>query len=583
MKHPVSNFTRNLRVKSTPITDDQLRAYVPLVGKNSRYLRSRIGYYVQGLGKLKRSSVETQTIIDEEKIKNRNLSRGVRQKNLFNMTSEYTYRIMNILKETMVVLNLQNEAVNPPVVKRLLPKHYYGKVPAIPKKLDPNSFADYVHTLTHSEFYHNKASKNNGLIASILRDLVISDNVASSRFLTNVGVFNDTLHFFSRKRDIASMNEVKYKMQQMKVPENTKTINLFISQLKWTSENPHKTDPWKKLHAFLRRLEQLYLAPDLTTFTLVYNCLPEMASKILLIEFMTKHNVPITSRITRSIMLDLLANMKPVDAVAFFAKQDTYVLDTHCYDLLIDKLLSEKHYEKAWALVKNPGVSTMNIFLKQFANHERIDLCIGAFNTFQKKHHIRPNIVSYHQLIKCSVKTGFHTNWRALVRVFYHQSIGLIGDLHSEISSYWLLRARARSLTDKLNKTFLRLKPALTQNERELQHKWSDIVWKNEIIVDPSAAEPQYKSAAFSAGYSKKHHIRDPTRLTQSHGKAKRYLKRIKHTAIMNLYRKRVKYLEGGVKLGTLMEMNDAGVLSEKPKLIRKIETLDIGQAPGAG
>lgn len=577
----ISSTQNSLDSDHSYITDEELRQFVPYIGRGSHYTRRIVSHYVKKLdngGRLCRADFQRTNEITTAKKQNKQLAQKIYSEDLFNFTSVYTYKILSILQEIVSVEELQRDSLmalssninasdnnsakllkmkKRSVLNGDVPHHYYKEVPPIPIPLNEETFEKYIHTLTHSTFYYKKASKVNGLISDMLLELLRFDNKVTKNLRLNINVFNDAIYFYSKKNDFATMRELYYQMHKLHLIPNTKTLNLFISVLKNLQKQPHGTPAIEKLYKFMETFKFLNLKPDLTTFTLIYNALPETKSKILLIELMNNLKIPITSGLLRSVITDLLNKMLADEVIQFFKTNGQFSLDDLdivCADLIINGLLKEEKYEQAWSFLMDnaafkPRLATMNTFLRHFGNMERIDLALSAFNTFKQVLKVRPNIESYHHLIRCAVKTGYHKNWRELVRILYHESVEFSGSNFNEISSYWLTRARARSLADQHNSEMLRFKQPLSDEELALAEEIKQVfIWKDlKLVSDPlksDASTPEYKALWLKLGYTSGKPLPGPKLTVEGDrrhlGVKKRYLKMIKHKAIMDLYRSRV-------------------------------------------
>ncbi|GMM38669.1 Aep3 protein [Saccharomycopsis crataegensis] len=628
------SITNSNSITLDQLSDEDIKAFVPYVGKGSRFTRRSVAYYTKKLWpprhqgdipdkKLVRSDILYDNKPTTEAAKNMLTGKVVYEQNMFAAQSQYTYDILRILNEIISVDDLQEElqiksanrrknSNNDQPTKNQIPIHCYEDIPRIPNNFNPVTFENYIHTLTHKNFYYKKASMFDSLITRLLRELLRLDNPKTKHLQNNINIFNDVIYFHSKRKDLASMKEYFYQIYRLKLVPNTKTINLFLNSLSHYNSLPHQyTSPSLVTLGYLQCLQRHDLKPDLTTFTLIYNNLPEFTSKIMLIEFMNKKEIPITKELLRSVIGDLLNRMTPEKVIEFFQSgQNDYTiknLDTIGINVLISQLLTEKKFEKAWNFYiesidnksyKNikPHVLSLNLFVQRFAQHGRIDLCFGAISTFGKQFRIWPDIVTYHNLIKCSVKTGYHKYWRNIIRIIYHEAWAKTSGTIIEISSYWLTRARARSLTDTHNKSMLRFKDPLTEFELNLaQEIKENVVWENlKIIVEPSLknsnndtkyletvqklhildskrAPSKKNNAADNDSNKKKLNNISPTKafngkssVIDQHlledvldinsknvdrkpknqsGKRTRYLKDIKHKNIVKLYRRRVDWI----------------------------------------
>lgn len=588
-----------VRHVTTKVPEEKVKELLPMIGKGSGYTRKVASRFLQEINqkegplssKFRRLNPEYVNRITPTKISNMTRVQEIMDQNL-SVSGNAVYSIFAILKQLLD----GNELPKSPDYARNQTTSL-EKPPAIPTSFNPTSFQEYIHTITHTKYIYGKASFSNRLILRILRELLSPAHKEYSAYQKNINVYNDAIFFFSCQNDYASMQEIYLLIYQSNLLPNTRTINYFLEYVGYNNTKPHGySSPVLVVLRLVEKMKELQLVPDMATFRHIYNALPDFTAKIMVIEFLKEHSIPLNSDLLYQIIKDLLSRMLPTEAVKFFESGAEYSfkdMDNSCFNLILQRFLQQGQIKEAWDLfVKyaldkeyksiKPHVSSLFTFVSSFAKLDRLDLAWGAANTFEKKFKVLPTIEVHHNLIKCLVKTGFHENWRQVARILYHRAFLDTRGLIQETSSYWLARARARSLIDDANgRELLRFKPVLSLEELELEKRirslvvWDDLEIPLQIRDDDSdyskildslirkeAAKKRRnfktirRAARWSLGLNEEEYTEKLAQRLEAEKieikpqlkskKMKRYLKSLKHKAIIGVYQNRAQEIVYG-------------------------------------
>lgn len=600
----------NTSIQTEPmeLSDEEIRDFVPYVGKNSKYSRRVVSYYLKqrdGSKLLKRSNINYHNITTDLKFEKQ-------QKNkLLKFDSLVTNEILKLLNDMIDVDYVNAEAKthhsdssdnsksttsvsvysNMGLInskddfKYFDNYHYYKDIPKLPQYFTPDYLEKYIHFLTHCNIYHKNSSRSSGLVPKLLNELVNLKNPKTCHLISNINIINDLIFFYSKKNDLSSMLEAYSLINQLKLSPDIKTFNLLLNVINYYRKLPHNFEnPSNLILKYLNLIKLNNLKPTLATINMVYKSLPDSTSKILLLEFLENKNIKLNKTFIRCIISDLCCKLDILKLIDFLNNDKTYnfkTIDLFSFNAILNKYLkTEVQNNKLGDIWKfylshihnfKPHISHLNLFLNNLK--EQPVLSLTVLNHFKNKFHVTPDIQSYYLLIRNTVKAGYSNNWRQVIRIIYQEAYDKTNGTILYHASYWLLRARSFSLTDENSSEFLRFKDPLTEEELKLKAK----IIKNLVIDDKTNMLHQnwlrnpnrdYKQTALliQSIRNSRNTVNDE-RLAKNfdqqnnkqlsiHSKRRFYLKLIKHQALMKVYRKRIQTLKLGPKESLYRELS---------------------------
>ncbi|SCU98061.1 LAMI_0F12816g1_1 [Lachancea mirantina] len=322
----------------------------------------------------------------------------------------------------------------------------FTELPPIPNfKQSPDQFEAYVSMLCHSKFFYKKSSSMNGIVSKILRNLMHPSNV-NTLGLKSVNCFNDVILFYSERFEFASCREFYAQMKIEGVKPNSKTFNLLIRGVLKNSHLRKRTSSFDDLIFFLKQMRQHQIHADTITWTTCYNLLLDDISRDLYMSKMMECSVPITGPFILAVLKN--ASLTASQTLRFLSDHSV-PLTLDLFNVCVSKLVEEEKFEVAWAFMKhvhsNGNVridfSSLNIFLRKFAEAGRLDMALLTYNTAISDYTMKPNLHTFDMLFKALVRNGYTDNFNG---VFQYLKQKLITHTNSvNVFSYWRMKAHA--------------------------------------------------------------------------------------------------------------------------------------------
>lgn len=460
-----------------------------------------------------------------------------------------------------------------------VPSYNLDDVPRFDVPLSFDSFDAYIRELTQCEYVYKHSSGRNQIVDKILRQIFHSENSIAAR-LRSLKSYNYMLRYYIRKNDITSARHYLKQMHTLDdIHPDATTINLFLNQL--VSVKSHTVDPLATASYYLGLMRARNIQADLTTWLIIYELVPMSAKDALLMKLQTHAEHP---RFSYLILKDyfedkrVLGEKRESKSKSMLKVLNSFKkINSDSVNLVVTQLLNEgtENLRQVIPLINmllkerlKPSVSLLNNILRVLSDLKRIDLSMGVFNTLTQKLHIRPNLHSYHLLIKASVKMGYHENWRRVLRIIYHKMVEC-NDSKISISSYWLTRAHARAITDRKQHCHpLHLDPPLTKAEKTLQRRMDELlIWEmNEVKATYIRTRRSYFKICRDIGCPtgapqtalKFVETTDGDRL-----KRETFKRALKLKNINNQYQKRGELLEIGLRDSLVKELKERKIIEE--------------------
>ncbi|CCH41766.1 ATPase expression protein 3 [Wickerhamomyces ciferrii] len=543
-----------------------VKAYYSAVGKGSMFERRMVEDHLRALGptSLRRSNIENSKDFDKEAAESQIYGQKLKMladdpESQFNLNQALIRQIL----ETLVIIT--PKAKNPnqispiklddPVTKtRKIQSNSYTEIPPMPEFGDDvKLFENYIFTLTHCTFHYKKSSKFNGIIPKLLKNLFHPLN-SSTIPLRTTQSYNDAIHFFAKKWNISTCNELLVQMELENVSQNTTTFNILLKTLLTSKHIRHSVNPYEVAVMKLKEMQKKGIDADVVTWNIIYNLLEDEISKKLLLENRTMSMVPMDQFLIKAILNDLaLKNGINGRNIIEIIESFQLPIDEHLINITLKSFTQENQFLPAWLIVEycdkesglNPGVPHLNMFLAPISEMGRIDLMVATLNTFKKRFKVRPNFDSYNLIMKCISRSLEWDGKSSVLRIFYHQMMGRLKNCQA--GEYWIRRIRARE--KMIYDRDVKLSTPLTTKEIELSNEMQILRWNFDVkIKDFESRLPQkFPELVAKLGYKvlkhdNLHESKNIDNIEHRKELAKKYKGGISNIAIMKSMAKRVPY-----------------------------------------
>lgn len=452
------------------------------------------------------------------------------------------------------------------------PKHVYTEIPPIPNFSEyPEQFEDYIYRITHSTFHHKQSSKFNGIIPKMLRNMFhpLNSNTLNIRTADS---FNYVIHYFVKKWDIATCRELIVQMKAEHKTPTTTTYNIMLNALTTLQNIIHKSDPYKIALKHLTQMKRYNLKADVVTWNIVFNILRDDPSKEILVQKRKELKVPIDDYFTYSLMKhfskrDGITGKKLLEVM----RELGFALDGRLVTLVVKMLISERQFTNALKIVsfahENESMNyranrkSLNKFLDEFAKLKRVDLCIGAMNTFERSFGVTADYDTYTLLFEAMARSGYWKDKYALCKVLYHR---MLNDLGVVAGDYWLKKLRSR--LKFIHDYDVNLSYPLTEKERNLEKiitefaftEWKVPRWmdNNRTVKDRIASKRMgYYASRDSVGKNQSLEMKNRRELSRN------YKSKIDAISITKAMQKRIPYAKDPFK-ELKEELSERGIIS---------------------
>lgn len=475
---------------------DLVKKHYEKIGKGSMFERKNVESYLKSLGptSLKRSSIDDHELFNEQEAKEKHVfyknleSLDNSSTVLFNLEQE---DIRHILENLVTVTPKSSESTNSLKIsmndeaKKFRKKpspHIYTEIPPVPDFHDSvSTFEDYIYLLTHSTFHHKKSSNFNGIIPKILKNFFHPLN-SNTIPLRTVNSYNDAIHYFSNKWNIATCRELLVQMKLENIKPNSTTFNIMLKSLLTHQNIRHVTSPYKIALKYLLDMKRYGVEADLVTWNLIFNLLKDDISKKLLLDNRKLLNLPadpyfLTAAFKHLSFQEDLSSR----ALLKLMKDFDISFDVKLLNVMVKKLIKEKQILSAWKVIDHsrkefnfrPNVEQLNLFLVHFSNIGRVDLVVATMNTFKKHFKVKPNYDSYNLVMKSISRSKHWDDKLHILRILYHK---MMADIKNCVAGeYWIRRIRAR--LKFIYEKDVQLQPELTSEELQLKAEIETIKW----------------------------------------------------------------------------------------------------------
>lgn len=558
---------RHKVVERKPSKEISIRENLPLVGKGSNHSKKIVKEY---LSPLQGHSISRHNILnnyDETKASRTHSRIEAAEKSPNSQETLFTsFRLFTgDMLAALIACSPSKVEVNSQNMMRNYLKYSTDEVPRIPDfQENPKLFEDYIGLLTHTKFLYKNSSSTNGIVPKILRNLMHPANIKNLHLKTTK-CYNDMIYYFSEKFDFATCRELFVQMKVENVPPNTITYNLLLrSVLKNSHIRKNKFVDEEVLY-YLRSMKFRGVGADSVTWTTCYNFLKDDISRLLFLEQMHEHSVPLTRDLVYTVLRNGDYNS---NECLRFLTNNRIALDGKIFKLCVSRLLQENRIDVAWVFLeytlKNSdrdfklGADILNEFLRVFAAKGRIDLCLITFNTCVQDRGIKPDVHSLDMLFKALVKNGYHKNFCVILKFLegLKRSYGF-----GNRTNYWLIKAHSMA-NFNIERQWRRVTPEQLQKARF----WVNILrWGVDTTTFStkvwSSHGTQFRKALRFIGcipLAYRHQSQQDT--TQCTIRKSEYRRRIRHIALQNALLKRIPYAKDWY--GTLRkELKDRGVV----------------------
>ncbi|ANB13935.1 Aep3p [Sugiyamaella lignohabitans] len=425
-----------------------------------------------------------------------------------NASPTYIQSIIEVLTSMRTALTSSN---NEMVLER---KFTSKPLPKFPTQWSREGLVAYLQQLTQYQHTNSKYSSPNGLISSIVKDLLRVNNPSTMNHLSTEA-FNIGISYHARISDIRSCRQLFQDMLSSGISVNTDTYNILLMSCRYRLGNVNdnwKVHPLRVVDGFLKQMRSKGIPANIDTWNIVLGTVPEGSNKSRVLTEMSKKNVPLSRRGLATCVGDIVQQVGPKLAMVYLDKQlEKYNVGIDTVNTIIsgllndDKLKADKagikftpsvetvdvawkylHYAiSKWDLT--PSTSVLNTFGRFFAANGKLDWFIGLYSAMvsHPEWNIQPNCITYQYLLEAAVRVPFHPYKYEMV-----ETINRISYKVPRTKQYqnWLLRAKTQfdyynSLNLLSKNTFSMNRhatPETTQNFVQAQHilKWADQTFK---------------------------------------------------------------------------------------------------------
>lgn len=610
---PISN-----RNNAAPWVATDSLMMLPFVAKNSQYTRNLYKPYLVGLAKYVEGVVPPHgpSTAGEHAAKSNALQerskREVRYQYMRTRLSDHdlfmNYQSRDVERITMLLKKLAfRDDDTAKSSHPLYARPHYGELKPIPSSLTPESFTAYCAYLARGRFYYKNSSQlNTGIIPRFLLRLLSPDNEEMKPFRT-VEAYNHAMHFFGIVK--GQLNLAKRLLLAMNVDgcaPNTESFNIVLHAISRYSRGVHSQNPLKLALGILESMLYMGVTASRETWRYVYDTMDNLMARQCLLRLMAEARIPASHGLCRSVMRDIVAarassplRTRPADLVAEMedlVDTEMAVYDVATVEYLIRVALTEQRYAVAFRVFSKylsfepdspfrVRPSTMNLLLKAFSMHGRIDLCWATMNTFRykTKHAIKPCPEAYRYLLAGIYNAGATEGWLQNVRIVLHVMKRKFGTLHlNRDINMLLVKFQSRALFEENRSTPLGLDGgALSEEETRLYKRINrDLHWKdgsyNTMVSDMPVLSP-FRTAAHAAGYREsrpRKSITDVTaeemeRLTEGekesllglYSQIRHFEEGVRRQAIQGSYSRKLAVLAGGMEASLSNELRERRIV----------------------
>ncbi|QPG73301.1 hypothetical protein FOA43_000611 [Brettanomyces nanus] len=255
---------------------------------------------------------------------------------------------------------------------------------------DQEEFTALVHQLTSFKYLNNSHK-----IASFFRKKIVNND---SFNLTDLGIFNDLVDFFSSKGDSSMVSRVFRKMDELGVQANVFTFNILgKNYMSRTDVVLERLVMWESL---LRHMVKQGVKPDLVSWYLTLSLLPSKSeSKVWMLKLMTEKKLNGVSKFHDIQLTDMLNKGASIKEMAkYYCSQPREQLDVNCMNTIVFKYLQMNEFEKGWRFMSaealnednpvKPRNSTLTIFLKDCKIKDKLELMVRIINTMRLRYRL---------------------------------------------------------------------------------------------------------------------------------------------------------------------------------------------------
>ncbi len=592
------------RIQTSPIKKEETiynRALDTITYEEPTYYRLLISEYLQKQGlRSARLDPSVKTFNKVTAVANYRHDKSLTDVEKFRENFELTQKTISLL---VSITNL--EEIQQPQLAQIrpsLPNYTFTDIPPIPQEWKSiKQFEHYIYQLTHTTYMNKAASSIHGKVPHLLRSLFSLENSETAPFRSTQS-YNSAIYFFQRKgKDIASAREFFQQIRKDGLTPNTVSYNTMLLSLRLYSSSLHSRQPLEIVLHFLSLMKRHNVKADLYTWTLIFGILPGKYAQAILIKVMEYNEIPILPALITLLITEEKKHLPATKLMSIAETQFGEMLSIGTVNEVTDAILEEKRYLEAWKFVLRvakkdkklyPKTSTLFMFAKVFAKIERPDLILGCYWYLNEHYGVRLNVRIYHQLIKAAVKTGFHRNWRTVIRMLYAK---LMQDTNNTSIYppilYWLERARIRAkILDKNTKTkydeTLHLSNVMNEEETKLWREIKDnLKWTSDYFDFRLESKNAYIARKLGAKTSiekekskrpklilekEREH---PTRLQKS---SMKYRKNAKMARLHRNHEQRLIFARAGGAKGLYISMKESKTPKDNENKITKENTNQI-------
>ncbi|ODQ79660.1 hypothetical protein BABINDRAFT_8559 [Babjeviella inositovora NRRL Y-12698] len=487
-------------------------------------------------------------------------------------------------------------------------KAHYRELRPLPKDPTRETFGEYVAYLCRGRFYFRKSSQLNvGIVPRLILHLHSLEN-EEMKHCRSVDSFNNAMYYFAVRK--GQLNVAKRLLLSMNIDgcvPNTASFNIVLQAISKYGARTHSQNPLKLAVGILETMRYMNVSADSETWRFVYDTMDNLMARQSVLRLVVDHNVPISRGLCRSVMADIVAaRISPklkatgTDLVAELADLvDTEIVhyDAAMVELVIQVALREGRYLQAYAvyekyLTYNPRspvrvrVTTMNVFLEQFAACGRIDLCWAIMNTIRYKsaHLVKPSPETYKHMLQGLYNAGITENWRANVHIILHTMRRKFGTVYLDRSiSTLLVKFQVRDKFEDANEqgTLVVDGSRFSKEESRLYKRINLVLhWdRREFDTDVARMPPlsQFREVAHAVGYREvrpRVSVTDVTReefrsldhelqlvLREMWAEIEQFHKSTRKQAIQGAHRKKMRVLSGGVGPSLVRELRQRRIV----------------------
>lgn len=285
-------------------------------------------------------------------------------------------------------------------------------LPAIPGVWSKQSLTHFIHEITKWRYVGaQRLTDPAGLISIVVRDVLRPTNERTVDSL-NTSAFNLAIEYFVRIRDLEQARQMVSNMNAVFIKPTPDTMHHFLRSQAMAPATLIGGNPCLRTISVLNEMKRHSLPANSLTWNLVLQGSPMGFGKSLVLEEMTKRQIPLDGR-SLAMCLDIVCTSHGLERALEYALDQGKKLPPEAVILLVTKLLQNRQepiLQRAQMAFKflshavnvqdmKPDVSLLNAMLKSTWGFRRLDWHIGLVGYFKRQHGISPDPETWEHML----------------------------------------------------------------------------------------------------------------------------------------------------------------------------------------